>query len=215
MAAAAAAQNSSHLGPLCARIAAAVIPGAKYTPPELGTLAEYSPSRRQRVGASNRSGQHNSPWADDEWAEDDEDDQLESKFSLCGLSLRDQEDVATAISVPRSGRVIVQLAGFMAGLDAALLWAALPLAVASLAGESDLGLASVGVFVGLIAAAHSLGQLLGSWVVWHPQYSLGRLKPLSSLLLGQIGLVVSFAALAVSTQLLWVGCVRLVRLVSQ
>eukprot|EP01046_Picozoa_sp_COSAG06_P036213 COSAG06_NODE_3969_length_4708_cov_2.553699_5_plen_215_part_00 len=214
MATAAAAQSSSQLGPLCARIVAAVIPGAKYTPPQLGTMAEYSPSRRQRVGASNRSAQHNSPWADDEWAEDDEEES-ESKFSLCGLSLRDQEDVATAISVPRSGRVIVQLAGFMAGLDAALLWAALPLAVVSLAGESDLGLASVGVFVGLIAAAHSLGQLLGSWVVWHPQYSLGRLKPLSSLLLGQIGLVVSFAALAVSTQLLWVGCVRLVRLVPQ
>ena len=212
MAVAAAAQSRGRFAPICARLIAAVIPGATYTQPEeaFGGKTEFSPSRRHRVG--NRDTRRNSPWdSDREWADETVSEEEQPGASLCCgiVRAKDTESVAAVtIQVPRSGRMIVYSAAFMAGFDAALLWASLPLAVVAIA---DVSLTYVGVIVGIVSAAHSLGQLLGAALLWHGRFRpLSRLKPLSVLLLGQVGLVVTFAALAISRQLLWIGCARLV-----
>ena len=212
MAAAAAAQSRGGVAPICARLIAAVIPGAKYTQPEQASSGtpEFSPSRRHRVG--DRDSRRNSPWdSEGEWADEtvSEEEQPAASF-CCGIvRAKDAESMAAVtIQVPRSGRMIVYSAAFMAGLDAALVWSSLPLAVVAIA---DVSLAYVGVMVCLVSAAHSFGQLLGAALLWHGRFRpLSRLKPLSMLLLGQVGLVVSFAALAISRQLLWIACARLV-----
>lgn len=217
MAAAAAAQSRSRIASMCARTIAAVIPGAKYTQPEQETdgTTEFSPSRRHRVVGAHRYTRHNSPWdSEGEWSDETVNEEEQPDASLCCGMFRAKNTeslAAVTITVPRSGKVIVCSAAFMAGLDATLLWASLPLAVAS---SADVGLPSVGVIVCLIAAAHSLGQLLGAALLWHGRLRpLGRLKPLSMLLLGQLGLLVSFTALGVSKNLLWIGCARLVGLI--
>lgn len=216
--AAMAAPSRGRIAPICARIIAAIIPGAKYTKPEeaVNGAAEFSPSRRQRMGGLNLGARRNSPWGSEgEWTDETVDEEEQPVALLCcGLvRVKDTESmIAVAIQVPRAGQLIVYSAAFVAGLDAALLWAALPSVVLSIA---DVSLPFVGVIVCLISAAHSLGQLLGAALLWHGRYRpLGQLKPLSTLLLGQIGLIVSFAALAASRHWLWIGCVRLVCLVS-
>lgn len=214
MTAAAAAQSRGSIAPICSRIVATIIPGAKHMQSEdaLRGTTEFSPSKRRRADSVNRHARRNSPWnSEGEWVDEtaDEEEQSVDHF-CCGLArVKNVKTInAVRIRLPRSGRLIVGSAAFMAGLDAALLWASLPLAVISIA---DVSLPSVGVIVCLISAAHSLGQLLGAALIWHGRFRpLSRLKPLSMLLLGQIGLIVSFTALAIARSLLWIGCARLV-----
>ena len=80
------------------------------------------------------------------------------------------------------------LAAVSAGLDASLLWAALPRAVLG----AGVQLQWVGAAVGAIAACHSLGQLLGAALLWHGKFRpFGELSPLHALMLGQTGLLCS------------------------
>ena len=70
-AAAAANQRKFSAGVLCARFAAAVIPGARYNPPgsQQPLSPEFSPSRRQRVGGG-APGSRISVWGSDvEWSD--------------------------------------------------------------------------------------------------------------------------------------------------
>jgi hypothetical protein len=219
MAAAAAAQSRSRIASICARTIAAVIPGAKYTQPEqqVDGTTEFSPSRRHRVGRVNRYTRHNSPWdSEGEWSDETVNEEEQPHASLCCGIIRTKNTesmTAVTIQVPLSGRVIVYSAAFMAGLDASLMWASLPFAVAA---SANVNLPWVGVVVCFIAAAHSFGQLFGAALIWHGRFRpLGHLKPLSMLLLGQLGLVVSFTALAASRNLVWIGCARLVGLICE
>ena len=100
----------------------------------------FSPSRRRRVGEAHRYMRYNSPW--DEGVGDETVNEVEQSdaFLCCGVIRAKQKPRRCSDNGAAVWTGNRRAAAFMAGL-AALLWASLPLAVAS---SADVSLPSVG-----------------------------------------------------------------------